>query len=104
MSPKCHYKSLFLPYQVLKNAKFWAEEKIFRIAFVFNELVQKMKELTTLSSCKLFISSCHNSNALRCHNPVVDADVIDQAGEEGTCLEVAADAKIQVAVCVFQAI
>jgi len=44
MSPKCHYKPLFLPYQVLKNVKLKVQDKYFNqdkhfcIALGFNEL------------------------------------------------------------------
>jgi hypothetical protein len=36
MSPKCYHKHRFLPYQVLKNIRFWAKDKNFYIAVVFN--------------------------------------------------------------------
>jgi hypothetical protein len=65
--------------------------------------VSKNKELMNSSSCHLFndigcfVSYCNDILCLDClwiYSPVVDADVVDQAGEEGAGGESVADAKV----------
>ena len=45
MSPFCHYKPRFSPYQVLKNAKLKAQGKVFYIGHVFNVRSQLVSDI-----------------------------------------------------------
>jgi len=74
-------------------AKFQLTGRHFQTPFissVFNELAKKKEELTTLSSCKLLDDIGRSVSLWEClwaHGSVVDADLVDLAGEESSCIK-----------------
>ena len=49
------------------------------------------------SHCQPFAFSCHNTGGLRRHCPVIDANVINQAGPETASLKTLAGTDVQAA-------
>jgi hypothetical protein len=49
----------------------------------------------SVSDCQPVAFRCHHSIALRCHGPVVDADVVNQTGEETGWIKVLTEADVE---------